>query len=154
MSDAISYEAKAIAELAAPIWGVKSSDLLSRRRVSQEVTGARQACMTVLRTRGYSLSAVGRAFDRDHGTVLHAVKSVTNNVEVWPAFRQKWEMLVGVLVEDEDPEDKVSITLEGHIPGHQNLTDPQLAAVLAQKAEIKQERVNIRRNLCQGATKS
>ena len=63
-------------------------------------------------------------------------------------------MLVGVLVEDEDPKDKVSITLEGHIPGHQNLTDPQLAAVLAQKAEIKKERVNIRRNLCQGATKS
>ena len=146
MSNAINFEAKAIAELAAPIWGVKSTDLLSRRRVSQEVTGARQACMTVLRTRGYSLSAVGRAFDRDHGTVLHAVKSVTNNVEVWPAFRQKWEMLVGVLVEDEDPEDKVSITLEGHIPGHQNLTDPQLAAVLAQKAEIKQERVRIKRS--------
>jgi len=146
MSNAINFEAKAIAELAAPIWGVKSSDLLSRRRVSQEVTGARQACMTVLRTRGYSLSAVGRAFDRDHGTVLHAVKSVSNNVEVWPAFRQKWEMLVGVLVEDEDPEDKVSITLEGHIPGHQNLTDPQLAAVLAQKAEIKQERVRIKRS--------
>lgn len=146
MSNAINFEAKAIAELAAPIWGVKSTDLLSRRRVSQEVTGARQACMTVLRTRGYSLSAVGRAFDRDHGTVLHAVKSVSNNVEVWPAFRQKWEMLVGVLVEDEDPEDKVSITLEGHIPGHQNLTDPQLAAVLAQKAEIKQERVRIKRS--------
>ena len=146
MSNAINFEAKAIAELAAQIWGVKSSDLLSRRRVSQEVTGARQACITVLRTRGYSLSAVGRAFDRDHGTVLHAVKSVTNNVEVWPAFRQKWEMLVGVLVEDEDPEDKVSITLEGHIPGHQNLTDPQLAAVLAQKAEIKQERVRIKRS--------
>ena len=55
-------------------------------------------------------------------------------------------MLVGVLVEDEDPEDKVSITLEGHIPGHQNLTDPQLAAVLAQKAEIKKERVRIKRS--------
>ena len=51
-----------------------------------------------------------------------------------------------MLVEDEDPEDKVSITLEGHIPGHQNLTDPQLAAVLAQKAEIKQERVRIKRS--------
>ena len=154
MSDSISFEAKTIAELAAPIWNVKSSDVLSRMRGTQEVTGARQACMTVLRTRGYSLKAVGRAFDRDHGTVLHAVKAVTNNVEVWPAFRKKWELLAGVLVENENPEDKVSITLEGHIPGHQNLTDPQLAAVLAQKAEIKKERVNIRRNLCQGATKS
>ena len=59
---------------------VKPSDLASISK-AQEHTEARQIIFNILYRRGYTLAAVGKLFNRDHTTVIHALRRYDNNID-------------------------------------------------------------------------
>lgn len=74
---------------AADLYGVAVADILSPSR-DRRVTNARQAACWLLRGHGMSLPAIGRALDRDHTTVLYAVR----RIDADPARRSLlWKLL-------------------------------------------------------------
>ena len=75
-----------IIELVTRFYGVKLSDLQSRRR-HKSVTEPRQVCMWLARkwTR-FSLEEIGGYFGgRDHTTVMHSIKAVDERISAEPA---------------------------------------------------------------------
>lgn len=74
---------------------LEAHDLLSRTRREPIVT-ARQLAMWMLRRRARrrpSYNAVGHAFERDHGTVIHAVRAVNDRLETEPDLRRRAQSL-------------------------------------------------------------
>lgn len=62
-------------------FSVSESKLMGKGR-ELEVIKARFWCMWFLKNHfGYSLSAIGRKFGRDHTSVLHAVRAVNDQLE-------------------------------------------------------------------------
>ena len=58
--------------------GIKKEKILSRNR-RKEIVAARFACMYLLRKEAFmTFAAIGRVFDRDHTTAMHALSSVEN----------------------------------------------------------------------------
>ena len=79
-----------IIEAVTKYYGVKVSDLQGKRR-HKSIAFPRQVCMYLARrgTPRYSLEEVGGYFGgRDHTTVLHAVRVVTEDVAERPGDRQ------------------------------------------------------------------
>ncbi len=71
----------AIQEAVSGVLGVPRSELLSSRRTPR-VARARQLAMYVAREMTeLSLAQIAREFDRDHSTVLHAIRSVSQRLE-------------------------------------------------------------------------
>jgi chromosomal replication initiator protein len=66
-------------------YGVKLSDLQSKRR-HRSITLPRQVCMYLARRRtAYSLEEIGGYFGgRDHTTVMHAIRTIKDRVELDP----------------------------------------------------------------------
>ena len=75
-------------------YGVKLSDLQSKRR-HRSITTPRQICMYLARKRtAYSLEEIGGYFGgRDHTTVMHAVKTVGDRITIDPNFSGQIEVL-------------------------------------------------------------
>ena len=72
-------------------FGVTPVELMGRRR-PQEVADARQTAMAQTRKRiRMSTPRIGQMFDRDHGTILHAIAAVQSKRETDPRFRAKVE---------------------------------------------------------------
>ena len=72
---------EAIQDAVASVVGVSRSDLVSTRR-TPHVARARQLAMYLARElTSLSLAQIARAFDRDHTTVLHAVRAVEKRLE-------------------------------------------------------------------------
>jgi len=71
----------AIQEAVSSVLGVPRSDLVSARRTAR-IARARQLAMYLARElTSLSLAQIAREFDRDHTTVLHAVRSVSKRLE-------------------------------------------------------------------------
>jgi chromosomal replication initiator protein len=71
----------AIQEAVCSALGVSRQDLLSPRRTAR-VSGARQLAMYLSRElTSLSLAQIARQFDRDHSTVLHAVRTVSSRLD-------------------------------------------------------------------------
>lgn len=75
-------------------FGVKVSDLLSARRI-QSLAKPRQVAMFLCKQlTSYSLPEIGRKFGgRDHTTVMHAVKKITELCAIDPAFARDVEVV-------------------------------------------------------------
>jgi chromosomal replication initiation ATPase DnaA len=71
-----------VIQSAANLYGVTAEAVLSPSRDAQDVR-ARQAACWLLRARGLTLPAIGRALGRDHTTVLYAC----NKIDADPARR-------------------------------------------------------------------
>ena len=56
-------------------FGVAVADIMGRKR-TPKVSRARQVAMAGMHHAGFSLCEIGRFFERDHGTVMHAIKTV------------------------------------------------------------------------------
>lgn len=63
--------------VASAIWNVDSDDMMSKAR-SHVVAEARMVVMDHLRSKGMTLQKIGGIFRRDHGTVIHAVRTVAD----------------------------------------------------------------------------
>ena len=58
--------------------GITKAKILSKNR-RKEIVAARFACMYLLRKEAFlTLKAIGRLFDRDHTTAIHAVRTAEN----------------------------------------------------------------------------
>jgi chromosomal replication initiator protein len=72
---------EAILDAVGSVLGVSRADILSKRRTSR-VARARQLAMYLTRElTSLSLAQIARAFDRDHTTVLHAIRTVDGRLE-------------------------------------------------------------------------
>jgi chromosomal replication initiator protein len=71
----------AIQESVAAVLGITRDELLSPRRTPR-IARARQLAMYLAREMtSLSLAQIAREFDRDHSTVLHAIRSVSQRLE-------------------------------------------------------------------------
>ena len=80
-------------------YGVKLADLQSKRR-HRSITMPRQVCMYLARkhTR-YSLEEIGGYFGgRDHTTVMHAIATVQDRMDMEPEFRAQVEQIERTLL--------------------------------------------------------
>jgi hypothetical protein len=83
-----------ITVLAGHLFGVRFADVISISR-NRDFVRARQAAMSALRdVKGYSLPTLGRAFRRDHTTVLHAIRSVQRLNKTDADFAKKYALLL------------------------------------------------------------
>ena len=83
---------QAIIRVVASKWDI-SPELITGRVRRQPISFARQLCMALAYQKtNFSLNQVGECFDnRDHGTVIHAIKKVdqaSNDKEIEPIIRE------------------------------------------------------------------
>lgn len=84
-----------IQRLVAESFDVRLADLTSRRRPTAIVLPRMVAMYLCRRLTAASLSEIGEAFGgRDHGTVLHAQRTIAERMEVDPALRKMIEELL------------------------------------------------------------
>ncbi|MQX36848.1 helix-turn-helix domain-containing protein [Roseospira navarrensis] len=94
----------AIIDATAEAWGVTRRDLLADRR-AQNLAVPRQAAMTLARDLTMaSLPVIGRAFDRDHTTVLHAVRRTAERAARDPAIAARMDAVRARLTSAPPPE--------------------------------------------------
>ena len=79
-------------------WGIRLTDMTSARR-SRNVARPRQVAMYLAKMfTDRSLPEIGRMFgNRDHTTVMHGIKQVTAIMETDPDFRERVELMQGLL---------------------------------------------------------
>lgn len=76
------------------ILNISIDDIKSRTRV-REVSEARQILFFVLnKFFGIPLSHIGRMYERNHATVIHAIKNVTNWRQTDQLFRDKSDRIL------------------------------------------------------------
>lgn len=80
---AITREGPVVVQQAADRHYLLPSEIMGRSRVA-EISLARQEAMVELRRRGFSLEQVAGFFQRDHGTVIHAIKRLKNKQTTKP----------------------------------------------------------------------
>ena len=79
-------------------WGIRLTDMTSARR-ARTVARPRQVAMYLAKhVTDRSLPEIGRMFgNRDHTTVMHGIKRVTELMEQDSDFREKVELMLGLL---------------------------------------------------------
>lgn len=87
-----------VIEVAAQMTGVRVAEIVGPRR-DRETAHLRFAVMLALHRRGVSLSAMGRRFDRDHTSVMHAVARAREIAAGNPAYAEFVDALEVVPVE-------------------------------------------------------
>lgn len=93
LSDRELRACRVIAEMVADRFRLTPGDLFYRRRTARIVL-PRQVAMTIMRqVLHLPLQSIGRLFDRDHGTVIHATKAVASHSASSPEFAATWEAL-------------------------------------------------------------
>ena len=93
--DTRDITAPLIIETVAKDFGIEAEDILSKRR-DKRIAEPRQIAIYICRTlTAMSTTAIGAEFGgRDHTTVMHSCKKVTDQMEVNSAFRRKVEGLI------------------------------------------------------------
>lgn len=98
VSPPIPVTIPAILELVTEHYGVRLADLQSKKR-SKSIAFPRQICMYLARTlTNHSLEEIGGYFGgRDHSTVLHATRTITQQRDNDPEFRSTLESISNML---------------------------------------------------------
>lgn len=73
-------EAEKAIVAAAKAWRISTEAIVSQSRTAR-ISEARMAVMTHLRGKGMSLQEVADVFGKDHGTVIHAIKTISARVK-------------------------------------------------------------------------
>ena len=85
ISNAERHEIRRIIAAVVESTGVTVESMTSRSRTAR-VAAARQLAMTLIREGTMlSLAEIGSLFDRDHGTVIHAIKATRKRNQTDPA---------------------------------------------------------------------
>ena len=89
-----------IIDIVAQRYGMQSADLTGKRR-SQDIALARQVAMYICRElTELSTTAIGKAFGRDHTTVLHGCEKIEDGMDADYALKKKVEELMRAVKED------------------------------------------------------
>ncbi|MDE6183726.1 MAG: chromosomal replication initiator protein DnaA, partial [Rikenellaceae bacterium] len=84
---------EAICEIVYTFFNVTKEDFFSKKR-SREIVQARQVSMYLCKKHtNLSLKSIGEAIERDHATVVHAIKTVTNLIETDKGLRAHIEQI-------------------------------------------------------------
>lgn len=79
------------------VFGVSVDNILGKCRL-RDYTEARHTAIHILYMNIYrrknTLSRVGAWFGRDHTTVIHARNNVQNWIEIYPEFKERYELLM------------------------------------------------------------
>ena len=82
-------------QAASNVTGIKREHILGRRRL-RPYADARQMAMQIVRqSTKLNLTDIGRLFDRDHSTVIHAINSVKNLVGISDNYRDEFNQILG-----------------------------------------------------------
>ena len=84
---------KLLTEAASEFWDVTVSELLGRKR-TVDIVWPRSVCMVIGQEVGCTSTATGKFFNRDHGTALHAKKTVADLRETREAYNQQYRQFV------------------------------------------------------------
>lgn len=89
---------KSIIQAVSEEFGIPTAEILENRRREAQAH-ARQLAMWLLRrtTPCPSYTAIGTAFARDHGTAIHAVRSVNDRLTIYPDFHARVQTLCQTL---------------------------------------------------------
>ena len=82
------FEAKELIKAAAAFWGLKEEDLIGKSK-KIEICWPRFVVSHILRQKGFSYPAIGKVLNRDHGTIINAVKQYNALTEVYPAYQEQ-----------------------------------------------------------------
>ena len=73
------------------LYGLTEREVRGRRRI-RSVVDARQMAMRIVReTTSLSLHDIGTLFNRDHSTIIHAIKATENLLETSEQYRLDYE---------------------------------------------------------------
>jgi chromosomal replication initiator protein len=90
-------EVEDVVAAACAAFNVPPTGLFSETR-TMRLCDARCAAMMILRKRNkMTLKAIGAIFDRDHGTVFHALNAFRRHMDTEPDFRQRAEVMEELL---------------------------------------------------------
>lgn len=74
---------------------LKVEEIKSERRFGPLIAAKHKAMFLVKKYTGLSLAEIGRLFnDKDHATVLHACKSVQNQIDIYPDYREEMKEIM------------------------------------------------------------
>jgi len=82
------FEATDLIDAATAFWGLEEGDITGPSR-KVEVCWPRYVCASLLRAKGMTLCSIGKVFNRDHGTIINALKQFTALTEIYPAYNQQ-----------------------------------------------------------------
>lgn len=128
-----------IISLGAAFFGVKREILLSRLRI-EDTCLIRFSIMAACRDQGYTLSAIGSAFNRDHKAVLHGLRNLNPN-----KFRNRWKdhegfnRYLSALQDKVDPVEEAARTIRTAL----EQIDAKITALQAARAKLAEAQENI-----------
>ncbi len=104
------------------VYGVTRRQIMGRRR-TEVLAEARQVAMVMVRRKGYTQEDTAAAFRRkDHVTIFWAEKRCKEKYSWDKKFIVKWDAVRSMIDNDDmKPWNKVRISLEAIVPGHQDL---------------------------------
>ena len=82
------FEVTELIEAATAFWGLEKDDLTGKSK-KPEVCWPRFVCCWILRQKGLSDTAIGKALNREHSTIVNAIKQFKALTEVYPAYKQQ-----------------------------------------------------------------
>ena len=82
------FEATDLIDAATAFWGLEEGDITSPSRKA-EICWPRYVCASLLRGKGMTLCSIGKVFNRDHGTIINALKQFNALTETYPAYKQQ-----------------------------------------------------------------
>lgn len=97
MQTAAEAKCQRIEEIVLKFYGVTLQQYQGRSRI-RHICNARHICMYLMNQYTKStLKAIGERSGRDHTSVLHAIKSVTNSLICYPDFKEEFNQICALL---------------------------------------------------------
>ena len=82
-------------QAASNVTGIKREHILGRRRLRRYADARQMAMQIVRQSTKLNLTDIGRLFDRDHSTVIHAINSVKNLISISGDYRDEFNHILG-----------------------------------------------------------
>ena len=105
---------RAAVEAVSNVTGVKRRHILGKRRFRRYADARQMAMQLVRQSTKLTVTGIGRLFDRDHSTVIHASNSVKNLMGISDNYRDEFNQILGEydrLIKELQP-DAIEVTVE------------------------------------------
>ena len=96
------------------VTGVKRRHILGQRRFRHYIDARHMAMLLTRQSTKLNLTSIGRLFDRDHSTIIHASNSVKNLIDISDNYRDEFNQIVSEydrLIRDLQP-DAIEVVVE------------------------------------------
>jgi chromosomal replication initiator protein len=76
------------------VTGIKRRHILGQRRFRRYIDARHMAMQLVRQSTKLNLTSIGRLFERDHSTVIHASNSVKSLIDISDNYRDEFNQIV------------------------------------------------------------